>query len=100
MRRSFYILIGSLVLCTLGLVLEKTNQMEPASEAASKPFGHYVHIDLDPSDPNLFWGCSRGFLNSKQNGESIPYQVAHTKRNPFMCNHPLTEDVDFDALTK
>lgn len=54
MRRSFYyILIGSLALCVVGFVFEKTNQTEPVTQMDPNMFGHNFHIDLSPTDTNF-----------------------------------------------
>lgn len=84
MRRSFYLFIGSLALCGLALVSE--------SEVATKPSGEHIDIDLDLADQNLKIHRHLPFSGSEKE--------SRTKNSPFVCNHPILEDIDFNVEAK
>lgn len=81
MRRSFYILIGSLAICIPLLVFEKSHARESASPPMPETFGHHVHIDLDLSDPNLLM-CKH----------PVPHSVIY---EPQIKNSPKSIDLDY-----
>ncbi|OGL63430.1 hypothetical protein A3C09_03065 [Candidatus Uhrbacteria bacterium RIFCSPHIGHO2_02_FULL_47_44] len=67
MRRSFYMIVGSLVVCLSAIFFAEATTTEPTLSSQTESFGHYVELDLDPND---FYVCGHPILDpSTQKGK-------------------------------